>query len=375
MTINNTILFSISLSFIYPVALVSNIYLFDILIALFILLNMYHQKFFLDIFSKNIIIIGSFGIFLSLLFVLFSNEPKDALFFILQLIFVTIAIPLFLLILIEKKLFIRFLKYLFFSMVFLLLLVLISFLNKILTGSTEFLHIYYGWGTLRLAIGYFLPGDLNHYFVFSLFLSSIFISELIYKRVFTITSFMLFILTQSKTIVLSILLYLIKFDKKLFILGLIGTFYLFYNNLHEIQVLERVSRIATADYDGGGTDAQRIQMIKDVVNNIDNFLFFPLYNDMNNFEYTSVTRISSTHNIVFSILANLGILSFLFYLIILTIIVFKTQKTFNWVIYFLFLDALTLMVNPLMTNRIAWLPLYVYLYYFYYYSKKQESIS
>jgi hypothetical protein len=370
--INHLLLMLIAFSFIYPVALFSNIYIFDILLVVFILKSTIEGTFKINKFSKDVILIGSTGIIISMFLLFFSTAYMESLLYLGQLLMVTTIIPLFLMILIQNNLFKYFLNKLFLSIILLLFLLGISFIYKIYFGINEFFYIHYGWGSLRLGIGSFLPADLNHYFVLSLFLGLVFIKSKYKNNVFTLLSFLLFILTQSKTIVVTMFIYLLKYNKKVLILSIFPIIYLAINFQNEISIIERVINIGTADYSEDGTDAHRIHMINDVINNLEQFVLYPIYGNMNNFYGTAKTNISSTHNIIFSIIANLGLISFMFYFILLSIIVVKIRKKFNWIISFIFLDILTLMINPIMTIRIAWLPLYIYIYYFRYYERLKD---
>lgn len=373
--INKILILVISASFVFPVPILGNLYPFDLSIIAYILFAFIARDLYLDKFTSKIIIVGLGGLAISFPFVVFSEYPEESALFIFQLASVIVFLPSFLAVLIKQKLFDFFLRTILGALIILILVIFASFLNLIVFNNPEFFYVEYGWATLRLRVGNLLPSDLNHYLVLGLFLTSVYIRNNIIKLALDALNIGAYLLTQSKTVLVTLLLYLLRFKPVLLTIAGVLVVLNFAVLTEESALVQRVIEFLDDDYGNeDNTTTHRLGMISATIDNLGKFLYAPLFGVDENLPGASESRIASAHNIFLSIIVNLGIPAFIYYFLFFLYYARKVSIK-NRVIFYLVLDGVTVFFNPLMTSRITWLPFFVFIYYYNFKNSEQKTLS
>jgi len=103
----------------------------------------------------------------------------------------------------------------------------------------------------------------------------------------------------------------------------------------------------------------RINQYTNVLNDIFSSILNPGYHSKLNLDSSL-----SVHNTFLSWLINFGFLSFilLIFFLFASILINLKNKYFRFVLFFIILDFIVLLFNPIINSRVIWFPLYIYLY-------------
>lgn len=376
-----SLIFAVSLSFITHTRIVNNLLYFDLFIILYVTYYFVTNKIKIDkVTFIQLFFLNGFLI-LSLIALPFVTDIKESFLFIIQYLFTFNILPLFIYSLIQSNHFNYFLKNTFFVLfINSLLFIFYSVYNIFIQPGYNFL--YFGLSGLnRFSWGDgIVSNDLIHYYIFALFIIwyQIKRKNQILKWLFFFFSYLF---TLSRTLVLvSFIFFIFRFNiKKLALLAVLLTlFVIIIINSQLAEQMPNVQRLiyfSSLDYssDQDMNNQGRLNRMKPIFNNFEDFLLFPLFGNPNNMKFDSSHSVSSVHNALLSIIVNFGILPFL--LIIVTALMFFLRfiaglkkddhvgnKYLLGLSLFVVLDLTVISFNALMTSRALWLPFFVYMY-------------
>lgn len=335
---------------------------FDIFMIIYVLSSLFVKKVLISTFTFNFIKILFIILLPSIILINFTNNILDSLQFLSQYLFLILMLPLFL-----ESIYLTN-KYNFFLKILLFFLIINSIL--FLLKSFEIVgELYFSenYGT-RFAIGEFTPNEMGHYLVLMLFLITL-LSSYRFKIFIELFSIIPYILTLSKTVWVQLIVYLVVKKTKIMLIGfvvILGALY-FTNYL---SVAYEIMIFIIQDF-STSTDSNkiRIEMMNSAINSIPSSILYPGYHSIDNLN-TSL----SVHNGILSYIVNFGLISFVILILILSFFIFKNiqDKYFRFILFFILLDCITLLFNPIINSRIVWLPLFIYIYTYHY--KKVENV-
>jgi len=344
------------------VELYESFFWFDLGLVLYILLYLFtgllrnSPSIFISRFSLHFILF-LLAVFSPALFLLpLTSNLEDSVKFLSQYFFLAITLPLFLDILYKNNQLKFFLSSLFLGLVIVLIFYMAFYLGISegyffsLNSESQLQPIFGN----RFVIGEFTPNEMGHYFVFLMFLMG-------YnkKKAVGIVGSIPFILTLSKTVWVQILTYSLFFRYSFFrwVLLFLLVAYMF---LYQPDLI----RYFVGDFSAAAqSNSIRIEMYIDSFINIPNSIIFPAYHSVDNLK-TEGLNVVSAHNGFLSFITNFGLVSFLILLgvVVLFVASFKHKPQFKMISFFIFLDLITIMFNPLINSRILWLPLFLYIF-------------
>ena len=333
---------------------------FDVFIFIYILSAFFFKpKIKISNFTLKLILISSLILVPSLILLIFANDKFESLQFLSQYIFTITILPLFLNIIDQSKNF----KFLLKSLLFGLIIVSISFFLFYFKLIDSYYHsVRFG---NRFAIGEMTPNEMGHYFILTLFLISILIRNRfsILLKLFTISSY---VFTMSKTLYVQLAFYFfLKVKKTLIFLLLIILFIIFPEKV--TNLFEEITAILSDFSPWKINNLTRIQQFLNVISYIPDSIFFPGYHSLSNLN----TNLS-IHNGFLSYLINFGFFSFLLLIFFSFFYIAKNLNNtlFKFILFFIFLDLVVLIFNPLINSRLVWFPLYIYIYSYHWLNKK-----
>lgn len=339
------------------------LFYFDFLMIIYILSTICIKKrLSLSKFTFNFIKILIVILLPSIILLNFTNDISGSLQFFSQYLFLIVVLPLFLESVQITKQYNFFLK---------------SLLIMLIINSLLFLFIYFGlisslyfpgnFGN-RFAVGELTPNEMGHYIILMFFLITLFIRSR-FKFFIEFLSIISFILTLSKTVWVQLSVYLIVKKTKFVLVGILLMFLALYFIGQLSMVYESIILILQDFSTSTTSNGIRMEMMNNTIKSIPSTTFFPGYHSTLNLD-TSL----SVHNGILSYIVNFGLISFLLIVLIATFFIFKNiqDKYFRFILFFIFLDFITLLFNPIINSRIVWFPLFTYIYTYHY--KKVENV-
>jgi hypothetical protein len=338
------------------------LFYFDVLLILYIISVFFLQKgISISKFTFDFIKI-LFVIFLPpIILINFTSDTSGSLQFFSQYIFLITVLPLFLESVYKTKQYDFFLKSLLFALIINSLLFLLKYFE--LVGQ-----LYFRDYPFRFALGEFGPNEMGHYLILMLFLITVFINSR-FKTLVELIGVIPFVLTLSKTVWVQLSVYLIVKKTKLMLIGLILMFLVLYFSGYFSVVYEVMNSILQDFSTTTTSNTIRLEMMRNAFSSIPSTILFPGYHSILNLD-TSL----SVHNGILSYIVNFGLISFILLFLITFYFISRNIKYryFRFILFFIFLDFITLIFNPIINSRIVWLPLFIYIYTYHY--KKDEYV-
>lgn len=339
------------------------LFYFDVLMVFYILSAFFLQKgISISKFTFDFIKI-LFVIFLPpIILINFTSDTSGSLQFFSQYIFLIIVLPLFLESVYKTKQYDFFLKSILFGLILNSLLFLLKYFEVV--GQMYFPENF----GFRFTLGEFTPNEMGHFLILMLFLITVFISSR-FKTLVEIIGIIPFVLTLSKTVWVQLSVYLIVKKTKLMLTSLILMFLALYSSGYFSVVYEAMIFILQDFSTTTTSNTIRLEMMSNAFSSIPSTILFPGYHSTLNLD-TSL----SVHNGVLSYIVNFGLISFILLFLISFHFIFRNIKYryFRFILFFIFLDFITLIFNPIINSRIVWLPLFIYIYTYHY--KKDEYV-
>lgn len=350
---------------------------FDVMLVIYIIISMLYallssNRLKILQFTSRLILFLYAILLPSLILLLFSNEIKKSLEFIVQYYFIFLVIPLFINYIIVNKHVLIFMWMLFTSFFLIALMYTIVFIHPSMVWS-EFSFLGLSEESLfgfRFFLGEFTPNEMGHYFVLFL-LSFLLINK--FRRVssslkvfiFPIVIFT-FIMTLSKTVWIQIFLTFIFLSKskiKIVFIAFVPLMILFLYWHYQDFVF-----YALQDFSLEASGNQvRVNMFYDSISYLPYSIFQPAFHADENV-FVSGLHVTSAHNAFLSFISNFGLISFILLLIGLITFLIQNVRTSNVIFVVLILiNFIVYMFNPLINARHVWLPIFLLIYVFYFY--------
>jgi hypothetical protein len=337
----------------YRFKLNTNFFNFDIFILIYIIsITIFHSKIFVSKFTIKIILISLVIVFPSIVLLFFSNDKLGSLKFLGQYFFILTFLPLFLNIVLKLEDYDFLLK----SLLFFLIIASIDYLLFWL-GFKDIVYLKIKSGN-RFSLGEMTPNEMGHYFVLMLFLTSILVKKSYKIILIEALAIFTYFLTSSKTVLLQIITFII-FKKKMIAINLIFIFVVVLIFKFPESIYSEISLILDDFSISNRSNTIRINQYTNVLNDIFSSILNPGYHSKLNLDSSL-----SVHNTFLSWLINFGFLSFilLIFFLFASILINLKNKYFRFVLFFIILDFIVLLFNPIINSRVIWFPLYIYLY-------------
>lgn len=339
------------------------LFYFDVLMIVYILSTFFIKKgVWVSKFTFNFIKILLIILLPSIVLINFTSDVASSLSFFIQYMFLIVILPLFLESVYKTKQYDFFLKSLLFALIVNSLLFLLKYFEVV--GQMYFPEDF----GFRFALGEFTPNEMGHYLILMLFLITVFISSR-FKTLVELIGIIPFVLTLSKTVWVQLSVYLIVKKTKIMLIAFVLMFLALYFSGYLSVVYETMIFIHQDFSPTTTSNTIRLEMMRNAFSSIPSTILFPGYHSTLNLD-TSL----SVHNGILSYIVNFGLISFILLVFISSFFIFKNikNKYFRFILFFIFLDFITLIFNPIINSRIVWLPLFIYIYTYHY--KKDEYV-
>jgi len=359
------LLVAISFMMVIRPSFAPSIYYFDIFLVVYILLSsILNCKVVFNKYSLRIIKQAVFILSPSLLLIIFSKNIDDSIAFISQYLFSIFGIVVFLDFVKSNKQ----LKLFLWFLLFVITLNSVLFFVSILINNQLYFPDHFG---VRFALGELTPNDVGHFMVLGLFCM-----KLLLKKEKSILLQLLiipaYVTTLSKTVWITIMAWFFYSTewRILFLLIFSGIIVLFMN----IDLYLAAWNIVNDFSSNNHSNSIRINMLYDSISNIINSILYPAYHSIENIssEYKSAV---SAHNALSSYITNFGFISFILLCVSISLnwVVNMKSPVFKLIIPFILLDLITISLNPLMSLRILWLPLILYIFFIAHFKEVKEG--
>lgn len=364
--LNKMLLFAMAFLSIANINIFKNISYFDVLIILYVLIGVFtFLKVKINKTTLQFIVLGNLAVLLSIVFIVFSNNLIDSLFYLAQFWFIITILPVFFEILLAQNKFRNFARYYFISFLLISGGFLLFGVLHFGMGFNKF-WIYKLAGFQRISFGDSLvSNDLGIILATGFLLIFHFVKNRFLRFLLLLIVSIAYLLTLSKTILLiSAIFWIFYFRKKLLVMFVFFAV-LFVFLAPYITHIEGFNRLTTLTEGGGG----RMRKIYEILQTPSVF-FIPLHGEDGNDFVKLNYGAQSVHNFILNLFVNIGIIQSIIILIPSIFIyagaIIKRNKgmLLKLALLVIFLQIVVLSLNAFMLTRAVWIAIFLVIFYY-----------